>query len=162
MSWSPWTLICSHGYSATARIACAISSMLIVSLGGDRWLSRSASVTVGLIAFAAEASPSVFPVQLKPPPQVTMSASGLTAVSGTTPRWVTRRSIEPAAIEPAAIDPAAIEPAAIEPEAIEPEAIEPAAIEPRLPEMARPNNVFDVSTPTVLPPKAEIASVQFA
>jgi hypothetical protein len=64
-------------------------------------------------AFAAEASPSVFPVQLKPPPQVTMSANGLTAVSGTVPRWVTRRSIEPAAIEPAAIDPAAIEPAAV-------------------------------------------------
>ena len=65
---------CSHGYSETARIPWAIESIVIDLLyGAVRWSSSVARVTPETIAFAAEASPSVLPLQLNPPPQLTMS-----------------------------------------------------------------------------------------
>src|SRR5207253_5611049 len=115
-----------------------MSSIVIESYGGVRWLNRPASVTVVLIAAAAEASPRVLLVQVSAPPHTTMSPSGFTAVSGTEPSFVARRSIDPAGIEPAGIEPAGIEPAGSEALAVELAAIVPTPVVPSCPAIATP------------------------
>src|SRR5207237_8845677 len=113
----------------------------------------------GRIAPAAGASPRVLLGQVNAPPHTTRSPSGFTAVSGTEPSFVARRSIDPAGIEPAGIEPAGIEPAGSEALAVELAAIVPTPVVPSCPAIATPNAVFvAVFTPVRLPPFAVTAS----